>query len=331
MSYPLIILGAGASHDYVHPDSRPSSFIPPPITDHLVKPHFFEQDISERYKEVQDLFSSIAPIINTGKKNLEESLSQLQNNASVNKHAQQQLIALRFYLKEFFQKISARHHPVNNYKALIARVRASAAPKALVVSFNYDTLFEQSVGWQENDNIDHYIRGDIKLIKIHGSCDWSYISKKDAEEDSFERIKSSFEYLKMYPQHKMATPYHDKHIGRYRAKRFHEFPALAIPLPGTKSFICPEHHVERLRRDLGAVDKVLIIGWKAGDTEFVEFLKENLSQPVQATIVSGSAQGLKEVESKLGSLKNFEFSAQVVGFSNFIAGVESNTFFGTNF
>lgn len=82
MSYLLIILGAGASHDYVHPGSRPSSFIPPPITDHLVKPLFFEQDISERFKEVQDLFSSIAPIVNTGKKNFEESLLQFQNNSS---------------------------------------------------------------------------------------------------------------------------------------------------------------------------------------------------------------------------------------------------------
>lgn len=201
-----------------------------------------------------------------------------------------------------------------------------------MVSFNYDTLFEQSVGWQENENIDlnHYIRGKIKLIKIHGSCDWSYISRRDAKEDSLDMIKNSFEYLKAYPRHKMETPYHDKFVAQ-RTERFHEFPALAIPLPGTKSFICPPLHMEILKRDLGSVDKVLIIGWKVGDTEFVEFLKSNLTQPVKTIIVSGSDQGLKEVESNLSKLKNFEISARVTEFSNFIAGVESNTFFGTNF
>jgi len=64
MSYPLIILGAGASHDYIDDSYREGHLKLPPVTDELVDKRFLDREISSEYPEVEDLFSVIGPLVN---------------------------------------------------------------------------------------------------------------------------------------------------------------------------------------------------------------------------------------------------------------------------
>ena len=251
---------------------------------------------------------------------MEECLLEIQDR--------QQLIALQFYLKDFFQKVSGGYYNYNHYKVLKDKILKSKAT-ACVVNFNYDTLFENSIGGSKWEEIDHYIRGNIKVVKVHGSCNWSYVLKKDVEDDNRYGISDSYEYLKEYPATVLQNMYHDKRIAQSSStSSIHQFPVIAIPTFNTKQFFCPDHHISELKVAMHQIDRVLIIGWKAGDIHLIKMMEDNITQPVAIAVVGGSRAGIKEVRDKLSNIKNATFSMEVVGFSNFIKSKECTTFFG---
>ncbi|MDP3764130.1 MAG: hypothetical protein Q8Q95_00725 [bacterium] len=73
-------------------------------------------------------------------------------------------------------------------------------------------------------------------------------------------------------------------------------------------------------------EKILIIGWKAGDSFILEKLK-TVKNPINLTVVSGTKNGTKEVARVIK--KYVEVKKEVVfeGFSNFIGSDECNEFF----
>ena len=46
-------------------------------------------------------------------------------------------------------------------------------------------------------------------------------------------------------------------------------PALAVPLGTKASYVCPQSHVNEMSRLLPSVDRILTIGWKGGEPDFV--------------------------------------------------------------
>lgn len=323
----VIILGAGASHDYVNPADRPPNFLIPPITNEIIDNKFLLriEGFSE-YSDALDAISYMAPWVkppnsNSARKTLEECMNEFPSPS--------QQIAFKFFIKDLFESISeSSYWHINNYKALKDRI-VQGGFRACIATFNYDTLLEKSMGvdWEK---LDEYIQGDIAIIKLHGSCNWSYVHERNTEDEKLRGIKNSFDYLKISPDTKIGKIYTDKRINKLDpSNKYHRFPIIAIPTTSTKEFVCPQNHLDILANFLHATDKILIIGWKAGDSQFINFLEKNIEKQVSVGIVNGTGEGIRTVREKLSHIKklNLDF-IHAKGFSNFIGGNESLTFFG---
>jgi hypothetical protein len=77
------------------------------------------------------------------------------------------------------------------------------------------------------------------------------------------------------------------------------FPALAIPVESKLEFECPEEHLVALRTAIPEVDKLLVIGWRAAETPFLELLATNLRQEVEALVVAGNSDAATETAHRL--------------------------------
>lgn len=86
-----------------------------------------------------------------------------------------------------------------------------------------------------------------------------------------------------------------------------------------QDFICPKHHIELLKEQLGEVDRILIIGWSAKDPAFIELIEKNLKNLSKVAIVAGSAKWANEVKDRLQHLQNLKFEITSFGFSDFVA------------
>jgi hypothetical protein len=80
-------------------------------------------------------------------------------------------------------------------------------------------------------------------------------------------------------------------------------PALSIPVENKDEFSCPPEHVEVLRSCIKNVTKIVTIGWRATERDFLQLLRESLpeSSP-DLMVVSGSAEGADETCDNLGIL-----------------------------
>jgi hypothetical protein len=79
-------------------------------------------------------------------------------------------------------------------------------------------------------------------------------------------------------------------------------PAISIPLENKEQgYECPQDHLDHLTRSLSKVDKLLIVGWKAAEKDFVTLLTMGLPKDIQKAIVSSSLESAKRTCSKLTS------------------------------
>lgn len=322
MSYPLIILGAGASYDYSEHKQRP------PMTNDLIKPEYLSAGFLEKYHEAAGLISEISARIKTSGNDIsfEDVLQSIKGASDHTIRGRAQLLALQFYLQDLFHDISeSSYHPINRYSALINHIDRSGG-KACIISFNYDTLLEKSFVGNFPKNIDSYVNGDIKVIKLHGSHDWFY----EADSSIGSSPRQHLDFLTKHPEYldnlrkKDFPPTHLKQLGAP-----HRFPAIAIPLPEKQAFVCPSSHIRVLLQEMPVVDKILVIGWKAGDPALVELLKNYITQPVTAVIVSGSTEDSRKIRGRLEGINNITFSSEYVGFGAFMGSKECQTFFAS--
>ncbi len=329
-SYPLIIIGAGASHDYS------DSEIKPPTTRLLVSRANLDQELIKKYPEVSMLLSQIQSAVNVHGKEFEAALFEVNKRAGHLPATRAQLIALQFYLQEFFEKVSQRFDKINNYKNLLQHITSYSNGKACIVSFNYDSLFEDSIIGNYSGHMNDYINNDLKLIKLHGSHNWSYIFNRDTI-SSIKEYENGYNYLKEFPDTlsmyriKGYEPYHTeqikKEIGRHD-KRFFTFPALAIPLPAKEdAIICPKKHVEALKRELSLIDRVLIIGWRAADTFLLQLIKDHVRAGTKFTIVSKQQESANEIATNIAKFTNLQGSPIGGGFRHFIEHDTCHNFF----
>jgi len=197
MSKSIIILGAGASRDYSAYVKKHSL-----LTNDLVKPEFLDTNVlSNNFKDATDLLSVMSDSILSGKKGFEERLMDIKNEAEGLPNIKSQLVSLEFYLQKVFSGISENtEHPINNYKILIQKINYHNRGQAHIVSFNYDTLFEFSVGIDLWQTVESYIKNDLKLIKVHGSHDWIYIQNRSLV-SAFDADLSDYDFYIKYPDY----------------------------------------------------------------------------------------------------------------------------------
>jgi hypothetical protein len=338
IKHPLIILGAGASHDYI-PDSdrtRDARY-KPPLADGLCDPRIFTEIVGrEKYPHAQALIADLRASTQQGV-NLETHLGIIRDRAEAihDENRKRQLVDFEFYLQDLFQKISDNYgqQPTNNLAVLTNYLRDFTKNESQAVgiaTFNYDLLAEQCLGIEvANDPLDSlrpYISGLIKLIKLHGSCDWMYIFGKNIAGPSYDTwLADPFS---------QPLPGADWAIIRTRSSSIRHGddnvslrPAVAIPLPDKHGYVCPPSHIKELAGLLNQTNAILIIGWSAGDEHLIKTMEEQIRNQTKVTIVSrdtNSAQGIKE---KLHHIKNLSFDLNGGGFSKFARGPAIVDFF----
>ncbi len=313
MAYPLIIFGAGASYDY-----SPLGKVGP-LTIHLTDDEFLNPELLDRYPGAGSLLSSVIQQVKGKKRSFEEVLTELKKQSSHSSRMRSHFAALEFYLQVLFETISVdagvprkkRMHSINNYRDLINSIDTYADGKACIVTFNYDTLFERNIPGGPPQAMKDYVEGDLKVIKLHGSHDWIYALPRDSFASSSEERKTNFQLYLENPgllenlRKEKIAPYHKQEFARKNtgSREFLKFPALALPLNEKDDYICPLSHIQTLERVLPNIDRVLIIGWSAGDPLLLEILKNNLPKMgYKALVVADTAENAEKNAPPLLSL-----------------------------
>ncbi len=322
--YPLIILGAGASFDSIHPDAlKPEDRSPGlifPLTDQLVEGQFADRELQSRYSEVKTLFARL--ISPTKGSSFEECLEGWNDY--------KQLSALRLYLGDYFWKKSQEEIIVktpNNFLALVDYIKKSSVKGAHIVTFNYDVLLENALGIDRFFYLSDYIDGsvdNIHIIKIHGSCDWYHPMRRVAS-DIYSALSQHPEFFDRPNREILTKRWMEQ--PRSGADQLFPIPAISLPITSTKVYSCPPEHIRFLTSILPETQQLLIIGWKAGDLLFLEELK-TIKRLANLIVVSGSEDGAKEVaEIVKAYVPSIRYTILFKGFSNFIGSKECNKFF----
>lgn len=313
MAYPLIIFGAGASFDslktlrHVGADRNELDTWCPPLTRDIFDVSRFSK-IIEKYEDIKPLASTIINIAEEDSTFDFETYLTEQETQFPNK-CYPQIIALRYYLAELLSKVSFHfYRHTNNHRHLLDQIEKRVG-KAIVVNFNYDTLFEKNIRNIANSReIDSYITGDIKVIKIHGAHNWLFNPQSDFTKSSaYDYFVSSGQTLhreynqkdKVHPVtiKDFDYPNEDFNLERYREHKengypggtwLYYLPAVAIPIASKADFVCPSSHIKALTDALTDIDRILVIGWRAQDEHLLKLLKDHLKPKIKLTIVSSS-------------------------------------------
>lgn len=345
----MVIFGAGASFDSSqnHPpkplsperakgkirfgDDFPEVYRPP-LTNGLFERWEFEEFSSK----ISSLAGVLGQLRDMRLGSLEAELQELDSRAPQNPLRAKQLAVVRYYFQLLFSILVDRWlrqiGGATNHKTLLEHIRDYDQGSVCLVTFNYDLLLERALGWEVREMGD-YLKGDWKLIKVHGSVDWarpitSPLIDCGGLQDwqCVDRICEMASQLKFgqaqvtpvvsqYPESILQTP-----IGRPdRPGNPARLPAIAIPLPGKLGPECPDALKEALQQSLPKVTRLLIIGWTGKEDHFLQLLRDGLDSKVRGLVVSGSeqsAQGtIRHLESK-GLRIRFEYSK--FGFGDFL-------------
>jgi hypothetical protein len=200
---------------------------------------------------------------------------------------------------------ASKHRGITNYLTFLDTIehwRYENAEKVCFVTFNYDTMLENSMTelWKwEFKNLNAYTSGpEYKLIKLHGSVDWGVeIFPAPGSGTPGEIIDSAIVNLSIsdrYGKVDLAMRFVDGTLG---------FPALAIPVEKKSEFNCPPDHLRVLADLIPSVTKIITIGWRATEQHFLKMLKAPLTglrRDVDLMVVSGDITGVTETSTNLG-------------------------------
>lgn len=78
------------------------------------------------------------------------------------------------------------------------------------------------------------------------------------------------------------------------------FPCNLIPVERKDEFNCPIDHVQRLEEMLPKVTRIITIGWRATEMDFIGLLRRHLQEKPRLMVVSGDAKGAEETINNLG-------------------------------
>jgi hypothetical protein len=257
-------------------------------------------------------YEACKPLVNLlrGHVHVERRLAMFEEEAKTFPPRHSQLAAIKYYLHRMLWNCQDNwenhHHGITNYITFLDAIdRWSYEHKEQVcyVTFNYDTMIERSmVGlWGcEFDDLDAYTSHPrFKLIKLHGSIDWGHRLKtftppataSDIIKDAAVRgVDVGEQYMKVGA----GVTLKDGNIG---------FPALAIPVEKKSEFVCPAEHLSELAAVIPKVTRIITIGWRATEQNFLTMLKKpltGLQGAVDLMVVSGDIRGVTQTNTNLG-------------------------------
>jgi hypothetical protein len=314
----LVIFGAGASYDSA------SSYPPQPGDGLVERPPLASQLFEDRprFAEALRSFPRCQPLIPRLRHppegaTVEELLQEYRAQAEKYPERHCQLAAIRYYLHYVLWQLGNHwqntHQGITNYKTLLddlERWRFESGEKVCLVTFNYDTLLESSLGVLgiTISSLGDYVSNpNYKIIKVHGSVNWGHevetriedLATRNVWQIAFDLIERA-EELKFGVRYHIATEYP---IAWWEAgserDRFPLFPAIALPVVQKSAFECPDEHLDTLRRSLPEVTRILMIGWRATEEHFLELLRQNLKYPPRMMIVVGKEEEANQIGSDL--------------------------------
>jgi hypothetical protein len=304
----MVIFGAGASYDSwpsFPPDRLPrdADALRPPLAKELFlyAPQF--RAVSAKYSRCQPLIPYLE-----SQENVENILEQFRIDAVKSAERRSQLTAIQFYIREIVGLCEAhwrqRTNGVTTYRTFLDQL--AAFPDVCFVTFNYDTLLEDAL--EKIDvrfhNIDAYASvANYKVFKLHGSTDWKRWIRKVSTTMRANGQPTEEELIRGAPEVGDDAVITKVSEGLPAAEReiYYQLPALAIPTLSKSSFVCPSEHVSALRECVSRVDKIAIVGWRAGEAQFLKMLAEGLKPGVP--VVAACGTGPAETDT-INNLKN---------------------------
>jgi hypothetical protein len=241
---------------------------------------------------------------------IERVLQELQEEAAEYPERHRQLAAVRYYLHVMLWECETRWNEkatqgVTNQKTLLDQIERWRKPdeQVCLVTFNYDRMLEtalSTVGIEIQTLPDYIADTRYKLIKLHGSVNWGRSVEAPyqlLQQKMWPLIDTLIDYaneLKITQKYTLVDEY-----PIHATEGSVLFPAVAIPVESKLDFECPEEHLEALRAAIPKVDKLMVIGWRAAETPFLDLLAQNLQHPVQGLVVAGNSDAAKETTDRL--------------------------------
>jgi hypothetical protein len=331
----LVIFGAGASYDSASrlPPPAPGSANPdeywesrPPLANQLF------DDQRTLFRQAMDRFKNCMPLVPLLRRNpsVERELARVREQSENYPPARRELAAIQYYLHFVLFQCQGNwrnlHGGITSYVTLVREIdrwRHELKEEVCFVTFNYDTMLEEAVFQVLGiplSSLDSYIKHPYYcLIKPHGSVNWG----REVDGVDFQRGISQ--------QHLIETIDRIEITDRYRiVNEFpmlwvadcYVFPALAIPVEKKDEFSCPKDHVERLEHLLPSVTRVMTVGWRATEADFLEKLRLMERGP-NLMIVSGDEKGADETYANLrGAMRRPSHRVVKNGFTGLIGKLE---------
>lgn len=333
----MVIFGAGASYDCIYEmfDDNDNSEWRPPLANQLFEPRPNFRAIFDKYVGLDLLLSSL-----NATDDIEEYFQSQWDFAKENNAVELQkcLIDVQFALQELMFQISSNYKPLglSNYDIIVNDAYKYAKKfneDVIFINFNYDLFLEYSlrkIFSADNSNshtkdvldINEYIKHPIKLIKLHGSCNW--FKKFNPGGVPPNGLSSSNIYRSKIKLEEIEKMLIDQYIVRgtsvdspivFDSPAQYYFPQLLIPFRSKDSFILPKEHESYLRNNLEKVDDILVIGWKGYEDAFLNLLKSKLKDK-QVNFYSVNCKNL-EIENHIKQyLPNSRFEHFIDDFSN---------------
>ena len=308
----LVIFGAGASYDSVtHLPCPPNPGDPienrpyrgrddrPPLANQLFEDRTEFVTAMDQFKDCMALI----PSLRTKGIAVEQELARIQQQAETFPQVHRELAAIRYYLHVALWQCEDRwyghHRGITNYATLlreIERWRFESKKQICFVTFNYDTMIEQAMRQVlrlEIRDLDSYIsHDDYALIKLHGSVNWGReVDGLDPNNLTCQRLIDGAGALQISKRYRRVS----RHPMWLEGDKIVVFPALAIPVDKKDEFSCPDTHVKFLEGLLPKVTKIIAIGWRATEAEFLSMLASKLKGSVDLMVVSGDKAGAEEL------------------------------------
>jgi SIR2-like domain len=335
----LVISGAGASYDSVlHlPPDPPTSRVSKSLRPEHFRPPLANQlfDDRELFVEQMEAYPACKPLVNLlrGDIQVEKKLAEFEEQAKTFPVRHKQLAAIRYYLhgvlgrcQDFWRN---EHKGITNYLTFvdaIDRWRYENKEQVCFVTFNYDTMLEQALtelwGWKFDQFSSYTSDARFKLIKLHGSIDWGFhlntVPGQGTPAEIIDAAVAGLSVSDVYGKVDSKMMFQDGKFG---------FPALAIPVEKKSEFVCQQEHLRALADVLPRVTKIITVGWRATEQNFLTMLKNpltGLQGDVDLMVVSGSLDGATETNNNLGLVNpssGHRYDTLADGFSGLIRGV----------
>jgi len=337
----MVVFGAGASYDSIpalppkkqNPGSA-AGFYRPPLSNELFADREPFSNVLANYPQCHPIVPFLRHL---EKSSLEEVLEELQDEAAQYPSRIQQLAAVRYYLHHLLWVCdaawSAQSLGITNYRTLLDEIELHRKPdeQVCIVTFNYDRLIEAAlpaVGVEIADLHAYIAHPNYKLIKLHGSVNWARRVSTPMTNLGRGAMSIAQELITLAPHLTITEEY--RMVSQYPIATDGVnalFPAIAVPVRNERDFECPPDHLDTLREFLPKVDTLLLIGWSATQTAFLDLLKENLRQQVRGLIVAESTEEAARVAYSMNAQGlSFHFYYTSGGFSDFIVSREYRNF-----